>query len=96
MRIARRESIRRRDGLGRLALGRRRRGPSRRTRSASLRCSRVGAVEDQDAVEVVHLVLDHARLETRGLDQDRLAVLVARVHAHVDRPLDVDAPRRAG
>ena len=29
-----------------------------------------GAVEDQHAVEVVHLVLDHARLETRGLDRD--------------------------
>ena len=42
-----------------------------------------GAVDDQDAVEVVHLVLEHARLEARCLDQDRLAVLVLRADADV-------------
>ena len=40
---------------------------------------------------MVDLVLDHARLEPGGLDHDRRAVLVARAHAHVDRPLDLDA-----
>src|SRR5437667_6392432 len=49
-----------------------------------------GAVEDEHAVEVVDLVLDDARLEPAGLDLDRLAVLVARADADVDRALDVD------
>ena len=53
-----------------------------------------GAVEDQDAVEVVHLVLDHARLEPGRLDRDRLAAARPRADAHVDRALDVH--RHAG
>src|SRR3954469_20154450 len=48
------------------------------------------AVEDQDAVEMVDLVLDDARLQARGLDRDRLTVLVVRTDADVDRALDVD------
>ena len=67
---------------------------SRRARIASLRWSLRGAVEDQHAVEVVDLVLDHARLEPGGLDDDVLAVLVLRAHADVDRPLDLDVHGR--
>src|SRR3954470_5593656 len=48
------------------------------------------AIEDQHAVEVVHLVLDHARLEPGRLDEDLLPVLVVRPHPHVDRALDLD------
>ena len=47
-------------------------------------------VEDEDAVEVVDLVLDHARLEPGRLDRQRRAVLVAGAHAHVHGPLDLD------
>ena len=36
-------------------------------------------------------MLDHARLQARRLDQDRLAALVLRADPHVDRPLDLDA-----
>jgi len=43
---------------------------------ASLRASRENPVEDQDAVEVVDLVLDHPRLEPLGLDLELLAGLV--------------------
>ena len=49
-----------------------------------------GAVDDQHAVEMIHLVLDDARLEARGLDEDRLTVCVKRRDADVDRSLDVD------
>jgi hypothetical protein len=49
-----------------------------------------GPVEDQDAVEVVDLVLDHARLESGCLDHDLFALLVQRPDADVDRALDVD------
>ena len=69
------------------------RRPRAAMRSASLRCSLRRAVEDQHAVEVVHLVLDHARLEPGRLEQDRLAVLVLRADAHVQRALDVDRTR---
>src|SRR5215211_5604987 len=48
------------------------------------------AVQDQDTVEVVDLVLDHAGLEPRGLHEPGLAVLVERAHAHVHRALHVD------
>ena len=48
------------------------------------------AVQDEDAVQVVHLVLDHPGLEARCLDQARLALLVERAHAHVHRALHVD------
>src|SRR3954452_15754199 len=48
------------------------------------------AVQDQDAVEVIHLVLEHARLQARGLDQHVVAALVLAADAHVDRPLDLD------
>ena len=41
---------------------------SRSERIASLRWSRGGPVEDQHPVEVVDLVLDHPRLEARGLE----------------------------
>src|SRR3954454_11076070 len=47
------------------------------------------AVEDEDAVEVVHLVLDDPRLETGRLDHDRLAVRITGAHPHVDGALDV-------
>jgi hypothetical protein len=43
---------------------------------------------------VVHLVLDHARLEARCLDEQRLAVAVAGPDADVDRALDVDVDAR--
>src|SRR6185312_10490116 len=49
-----------------------------------------GPVEDQHSVEMVHLVLDHARLEARGLDQDLAAALVASAHSHMKRALHVD------
>ena len=49
-----------------------------------------GAVQDQHAVEVVDLVLDHARLEAGGLDQAVLALLVARRARARGRALDVD------
>src|SRR3954464_11984090 len=48
------------------------------------------AVEDQDPVEVVDLVLDDARLEPRGLDEDRLAAGVLRADPDVGRALHVD------
>ena len=43
---------------------------------------------------MIDLVLDHARLEPGGLDDDLLAVLVQRAYADVHRPLDVDEHRR--
>ena len=58
---------------------------------ASLRWSRGRAVEDQDAVEVVHLVLDDPRLQAaRPRRAIVLALLVLGADAHVDRALDVD------
>src|SRR6059058_3281487 len=47
-------------------------------------------IEDQDPVEMVDLVLDHARLEPRGLDRQRVTGLVLAAHEDMDRPLDVD------
>ena len=62
----------------------------------SLALRRAGPVEDQDAVEVVDLVLEDPRLEARGLEQDRLAVGVEAADAGVQRALDVDRdPRQA-
>src|SRR3954466_5616097 len=52
------------------------------------------AVEDEDAVEVVELVLDDARLEAGGLDDEVLAELVAGADADGDRALDVDEHER--
>src|SRR3954447_8868113 len=49
-----------------------------------------GAVEDEDAVQVVHLVLDHARLEAGRLHEASLPFLVQRPHAHVHGTLHVD------
>src|SRR5437763_7636819 len=40
-----------------------------------------GAVQDQDAVEVVHLVLDHAGLVALGLQRDLVPREVLRAHA---------------
>ena len=57
---------------------------------ASRRWSRGRAVEDQAAVEVVHLVLDDAGLEARRLDRDLSPSGVLGADAHVDRALDVD------
>src|SRR5919109_4554197 len=48
------------------------------------------AVEDEDAVEVIHLVLDHAGLEAGGLDEAALPLLVERSHADVNRALDIN------
>src|ERR687893_2079040 len=48
------------------------------------------ALQDQHAVQVVHLVLDHARLEARGLDQALLALLVEGAHAHEHGAVHVD------
>src|SRR5450755_321180 len=52
------------------------------------------ALQDQHAVEVVDLMLDHACLQARCLDHDRLAVLVRGPDAHMDRALYVDVDRR--
>src|SRR5207244_9067384 len=52
------------------------------------------AVQDQDTVEVVDLMLQHARLETRRLDQDLLAKLVAAADARVQRAIDVNGDLR--
>ena len=49
-----------------------------------------GAVEDQHAVEVVDLVLEHARLEPEASISDRLAARVEAADPHVQRALDVD------
>ena len=43
---------------------------------------------------MVDLVLDDARLEAAGLDDELLAVLVAGAHEHRDGPLDVDVHER--
>jgi hypothetical protein len=51
-------------------------------------------LEDEHAVEVIHLVLDHAGLQARGLDQPVLALLVAGAHAHVHGTLHVDLDAR--
>ena len=63
--------------------------PSRMARSAPFRCSRGRAVEDQDAVEVIDLVLQHPCLEAGCLDQQRLAPAVEPAHSGVQRALDV-------
>src|SRR5438132_7202483 len=53
-------------------------------------------VEDQDAVEVVELVLEHPRLEARRLEPNRLAIDVETAEAGVQRALDVHRdPRQA-
>src|SRR6188472_2974515 len=54
------------------------------------------AVEDQDPVEVVELMLQHPGLEAGGLDPHRLAVDVETAEARVQGPLDVHRdPRQA-
>src|SRR5450631_2953991 len=58
-------------------------------RIAPLRLAR--AIEHQDAVEMIDLVRQHARLETRRLNRHRRAVLVGTGDAQMDEPLDVDA-----
>ena len=63
---------------------------SRSARSAALALVLAGAVENQHAVEVIHLVLDHAGLQAGGLDLDALADRVPAGDAHVDRAVDVD------
>ena len=45
------------------------------------------AVEDQHAVQVVELVLEHARGQTLELEADRIAVLVARFDRERELPL---------
>ena len=47
-----------------------------------------GAFDDEDAVEVVGLVLDHARLETLGLVLEAPAAQVATAHPHGGGTLD--------
>src|SRR5215211_3581887 len=61
--------------------------PQRPHRLAALLAAR--AVQDQDAVEVVHLVLDDPRLQPRGLHEPLVALLVPRAHPHVHRALHV-------
>ena len=51
-------------------------------------------VEHQNAVQVVDLVLNHARLQPGGLNHQRLSVFVERIDADVHRTLDVDVHRR--
>ena len=51
----------------------------------------IRAIQDQDAVEVVDLVLEHPRLEAGRLDHQRLAAHVAATDAGVEGSLDVDA-----
>src|SRR6187399_3187709 len=46
-------------------------------------------IEDQDPVEVIELMLEHACLQARGLDPNRLAVDVEPAEACVQWPLDV-------
>src|SRR3954454_4988231 len=57
-----------------------------------------GAVEDEDAVEVVHLVLDDPGLQARGLDEDRLPPPVLGLEAEWDGAFggDVDGPGAEG
>ena len=43
----------------------------------------------KNSVEVVHLVLNHARLETGSLHRSELTMLVLGAHAHVYGTLDV-------
>jgi hypothetical protein len=43
---------------------------------------------------VIHLVLDHPRLETRGLNEAPLAMLVLGANTHVHRALDVNGHAR--
>ena len=63
---------------------------SRRARMRLLALVARGAVQDQDAVEVVHLVLDDPRLQALASIVIALALLVLRRDPHVDGPLDVD------
>ncbi len=48
------------------------------------------AIEDQRAIEMVDLVLDHARLEPLCLDLERLAGLVLAAYSHLGGALDLD------
>ncbi len=50
----------------------------------------LGSVEDQHPVQVVDLVLEHAGLEARGLDQERLTPHIAASHPRMQRALDLD------
>src|SRR4051794_15690780 len=79
-----RRTVRTPDPLGR-RLGGLAQRPHRRLALVARR-----AVEDENAVEVVHLVLDHAGLEAARLDEDRVSVLVLGADAHVHGALDVD------
>src|SRR5690348_12296058 len=51
-------------------------------------------VGEEDAVEVVELVLERASRESRGLDPDLLAVAVAALDDDRLRPLDLAHPAR--
>ena len=82
----------RRLGLGGGAVA----GPLAQRSHRRLALLALGAIEDQDAVEVVDLVLEHARLEPRGLEQQRPALDVDAADAGVQRALDVDPDPRAG
>src|SRR5579859_5740056 len=46
-------------------------------------------IQDQDPVQVVDLMLDHPRLESRGLDEHRLAGVVTAPNAHMYRSFHV-------
>ena len=70
--------------------------PSRPTRASRLAqarpsCARVEPVDEQDAVEVVGLVLDRAGQQLRALDADRVAVHVPAGRDHVQVPAAVPA-----
>src|SRR3984957_17404050 len=51
-------------------------------------------VEDQDAVEMVDLVLDHARLKALGLDLKGIPFVVLRANTHARGTLDRIVPAR--
>src|SRR4051794_12790323 len=78
--------------LGRVVLG----GLERGTQGphALLALVARSAVQDQHAVEVVHLVLDDPGLEAAGFHEDVLARLVLGADPYVDRALDVDMDGR--
>src|SRR5436305_12386797 len=66
-------------------------GPQRRLALMAL-----GAIEDQDPVEVVDLVLEDARLEAGRLEHDGGSLYIPAAEARVERPLDVHRhPRQA-
>src|SRR5262245_26677151 len=48
------------------------------------------AIQDQHAIEVVHLVLDHPGSQPVGLDLELTPARVARAHSHARRALDLD------